>query len=168
MSKRKKAADEIFCRSCGEVIKTEAEICPKCGVKNSKSTSTRTGSRGSPSNQSTTTTHDPSNYETTVGENWYYAVAVPTVLSPLSFGVFMSQPSNSVISSIAMVTLLIGTFAPIIGLYFDRQYVRANSEWHPSRLWMVGFFFLYIVNFALAGFYLYRRYEVLGKPSLPD
>ena len=30
---REKAADEAFCRSCGAVIKKEAEICPKCGVR---------------------------------------------------------------------------------------------------------------------------------------
>lgn len=28
-----KGADEKFCESCGQVIKREAEICPKCGVR---------------------------------------------------------------------------------------------------------------------------------------
>ena len=28
-----KGSDESFCTSCGEVIKTMAEICPKCGVR---------------------------------------------------------------------------------------------------------------------------------------
>jgi len=28
-----KAADEMFCSSCGAVIKRAAEICPKCGVR---------------------------------------------------------------------------------------------------------------------------------------
>ena len=28
-----KAADEKFCHECGKVIKTLAEICPKCGVR---------------------------------------------------------------------------------------------------------------------------------------
>ena len=28
-----KGIDEVFCRSCGSVIKKEAEICPKCGVR---------------------------------------------------------------------------------------------------------------------------------------
>lgn len=28
-----KNSDEMFCHSCGEVIKREAEICPKCGVR---------------------------------------------------------------------------------------------------------------------------------------
>jgi len=30
---REKAADEAFCPSCGAIIKKEAEICPKCGVR---------------------------------------------------------------------------------------------------------------------------------------
>ena len=30
---REKAADESFCSSCGAIIKKEAEICPKCGVR---------------------------------------------------------------------------------------------------------------------------------------
>lgn len=31
--RRKKGADETFCSSCGAIIKKEAEICPKCGVR---------------------------------------------------------------------------------------------------------------------------------------
>lgn len=30
---REKAADEVFCSSCGAIIRKEAEICPKCGVR---------------------------------------------------------------------------------------------------------------------------------------
>jgi len=30
---REKAADEAFCSSCSAIIKKEAEICPKCGVR---------------------------------------------------------------------------------------------------------------------------------------
>ena len=33
---REKAADEAFCSSCGAIIKKEAEICPKCGVRQKK------------------------------------------------------------------------------------------------------------------------------------
>jgi hypothetical protein len=32
--RRTKSADEVFCASCGEPIKREAEICPHCGVRN--------------------------------------------------------------------------------------------------------------------------------------
>jgi hypothetical protein len=32
--RRGKNADEIFCGSCGAIIKAEAMFCPKCGVQN--------------------------------------------------------------------------------------------------------------------------------------
>lgn len=35
----KKAGDEQFCSSCGEVIKKEAEVCPECGVRQQSSSS---------------------------------------------------------------------------------------------------------------------------------
>ena len=31
--RRQKGADEKFCGSCGMIIKKEAELCPKCGVR---------------------------------------------------------------------------------------------------------------------------------------
>ena len=33
MPEQKKGLDEVHCRSCGAIIKKEAEICPKCGVR---------------------------------------------------------------------------------------------------------------------------------------
>jgi TM2 domain-containing membrane protein YozV len=36
---REKAADEAFCSSCGAIIKKEAEICPKCGVRQKRQNS---------------------------------------------------------------------------------------------------------------------------------
>ena len=30
-------SDESFCRSCGEIIKSLAEVCPKCGVRQRES-----------------------------------------------------------------------------------------------------------------------------------
>ena len=32
---KQKSADENYCRSCGRIIKKEAEICPHCGVRQS-------------------------------------------------------------------------------------------------------------------------------------
>jgi len=31
--RRAKGVDETFCQSCGAIIKKEAELCPKCGVR---------------------------------------------------------------------------------------------------------------------------------------
>jgi TM2 domain-containing membrane protein YozV len=36
---QEKAADEAFCTSCGAIIKKDAEICPKCGVRQKKQSS---------------------------------------------------------------------------------------------------------------------------------
>ncbi len=33
-NRKEKEGDEGFCSACGAVIKKEAEICPKCGVRN--------------------------------------------------------------------------------------------------------------------------------------
>ncbi|OQM27461.1 hypothetical protein DV38_19280 [Leptospira interrogans] len=34
-----KGMDEVFCSSCGSIIKKAAEICPKCGVRQKGSAS---------------------------------------------------------------------------------------------------------------------------------
>lgn len=73
---RSKAADEVFCRSCGEVIKEEAEICPECGVRNEKAESSTPTSTSS----LTVGKHDPSEYDTTVSETWYYGIAAGAVM----------------------------------------------------------------------------------------
>lgn len=157
--KRTKSADEIFCRSCGKRIKREAELCPSCGVRNKKITTSRTAST------SPTTTHDPSDYETTVGENWYYAIIIPSIFTIPVFALILVVPSDQpLLTTPVMFSLLGAVFLPIIGIYFDRLYVRANSRWNPSILWMVGLFVLYPLNVFLALFYLYRRREVLGEP----
>jgi hypothetical protein len=37
--------DEMYCQSCGEVIKENAEICPECGVRNGSGSTSMTDSR---------------------------------------------------------------------------------------------------------------------------
>jgi hypothetical protein len=41
-----KQVDECFCKSCGEVIKKDAEICVKCGVRQRHSVNTTTSVSG--------------------------------------------------------------------------------------------------------------------------
>jgi ribosomal protein L40E len=45
-TKPPKGADEKYCRSCGAVIKKQAELCPKCGVRQQGSKRSSTGSGG--------------------------------------------------------------------------------------------------------------------------
>lgn len=43
--RRTPGADEHYCSSCGEVIKKEAEICPECGVRQTRPASTSSKDR---------------------------------------------------------------------------------------------------------------------------
>lgn len=38
-------ADEQYCSSCGEIIKTKAEICPECGVRQQQESSSGSADR---------------------------------------------------------------------------------------------------------------------------
>lgn len=40
---QEKKADEAYCSSCGAIIKKEAEICPKCGVRQKRNSHSGNG-----------------------------------------------------------------------------------------------------------------------------
>ena len=42
--RRQKGADEKYCGSCGAIVKKEAELCPKCGVRQKPASETATTS----------------------------------------------------------------------------------------------------------------------------
>jgi hypothetical protein len=156
---REKSADEVFCRSCGESIKEEAEICPECGVRNAES-----GGSSDSSTPRRSTTHDPSNYTTTVTDTWWQGVAGATGIWVLT--VLLSSVSGS--GAGADVAGLLGILAWALlplSLYFDSEYVRANAHWNPSRWVYVGTAILLPMFCIVTGaVYLYRRHEVVGVP----
>ena len=43
--KNQKGADEIYCSSCGKIIKSMAEICPNCGVRQLNNSSNNNSSK---------------------------------------------------------------------------------------------------------------------------
>lgn len=153
---RKKGADEIFCRSCGEAIKQKAEICPHCGVRNNNTNSNI--------QKSTTraTTHDPSQYETTVADSWWYGVAGGTALWALVF--VLAAGAGDSIGAFGGLLALVAWVGLPLAAYFDMQYVRANSKWNPNTIFWVIFLAIWLVNIVAGGVYLYRRREVLGEP----
>lgn len=152
---KKLASDEIYCTSCGEPIKKEAEICPNCGVKN-KSKSSNSGKA--------TYSHDPSNYKTSVSGNWWHGIWISTLFWILILGASTTVPEGGSLGAF-FGFLILGSWIlmPLAG-YFDMQYVRANSNWDPNTiLWMIGFL-VWIVNIVGGTVYLARRHEALGEP----
>lgn len=151
-----KGADEIYCRSCGESIKQKAEICPHCGVRNEEST----GNEPSNSNR-VTRQHDPSQYTTTVSENWYYGVGTSLGLWTIAFAL---SSTTGVLSTVAGFAMLAAWALMPVAIYFDKQYLRANSQWNPSTLPWIAAALIPLVNIVASAVFLYRRHEVLGVP----
>lgn len=150
---REKGADEIFCRSCGEPIKKEAEVCPHCGVRN------QTVNSNTPLRSVGSKTHDPSQYETTVSDSWWYGIAGGTILWVLIF-MLLSSLGGSFVGFL----VLIAWIGLPLSAYFDMQYVRANGNWNPHTVvWVVGLS-LWLVNIPVGIAYLYRRHDILGEP----
>lgn len=154
---KEKGTDEIYCRSCGETIKEKAEICPHCGVRNEKA--------GSTSNKSTTsppsTTHDPTQFTTTVSGDWYYAIGGSVGLWIVAL---MFSSASSILGSIAGFSMLIAWAVMPVGMYFDKQYLRANSEWNPNALLWILAAIIPFISIIAGAVYLYRRHEVIGTP----
>lgn len=161
MSTRKKASDEIFCRSCGEPIKKEAEICPECGVRNKKA-SADTSNKNQASRSSVS--HDPSQYETTVSDSWWYGVLGGAILWLIVLIGVSSVPEGGPLSGFFGLLALIAWAIMPLGVYYDMKYVRANSKWNPNTVvWIVGML-IWIVNIVAGVVYLYRRHETVGEP----
>lgn len=156
---RQKAPDEIFCQSCGSAIKEEAEICPKCGVRNAEDKGSVGGSASRRS-----TDHDPTNYTTTVSDTWWQGVAGGTGLWFLAILLSVASNGGALENIMGLTGLLAWVLLPL-SLYFDTEYVRANAHWNPSRWVYVGTAAL-VPGFCVVtgAVYLYRRHEVLGVP----
>lgn len=158
-NERTKGADEVFCRSCGEPIKKEAEICPNCGVRNEKDSSS--SSQGSASS-TISTSHDPSQYETTVSDTWWYGVAGGTGLWVLVF--ILAGSAGDSLGAFAGFLAFVAWIGLPLAAYFDMQYIRANAKWNPNTgLWVI-LLAVWLVNIVAGAVYLYRRHEVLGVP----
>jgi hypothetical protein len=150
-----KALDEIFCRSCGEIIKEEAEICPECGVRNKQASSS--------SSTEKTVGHDPTQYETNVTDTWWYGVVAGIGLWVIILFATSGEPTGTLELILGLVVLVAWAIMPVAA-YFDMQYVRANSTWNPNTvLWVIGML-VWLVNIIAGAVYLYRRHETVGEP----
>lgn len=148
-----KVADEVFCRSCGEPIKQASELCPDYGVRNDNYRRSGGGTAG--------VGHNSAQCETSVSDTWWYGVAAGTgtwmLLVPAS-------AASSGLGAGGRLLVLIGSVGLRLSVYFDTQYVRANTEWNPRTAIWVILSALWFVNIVASAAYLYRRHQVLGEP----
>jgi predicted RNA-binding Zn-ribbon protein involved in translation (DUF1610 family) len=143
MVDEKPAGDEMYCSSCGEIIKEEAEICPECGVRktSSKSVSSR----------------DSADFQTSVSETWWYGVAAGTLIWTVFVAAAFVMPETWEPGSGVSLGILAAWFITPISVYFDTEYVRANSNWNPNiALWVI-LTIIWIANIPAGIAYLIRR-----------
>lgn len=152
-----KGVDEIYCRSCGEIIKRAAEICPECGVKNKAAPEQRSGT------SSTARSHDPSQYQTNVSDSWYLGIAAGVALWIALFAIGSVEPTGFLEAIFGLLALFAWAIMPI-AVYYDSKYVRANGDWDPNTVAWVIAMAVWLVNIVAGAVYLYRRHEVLGEP----
>ena len=163
----KKDGDEIFCRSCGEVIKKKAEICPECGVRNHKqenfsiSSSTQSTQQQQQQPQQTVVEkpHDPNKITTTVSEKWYYGVSAAIGVGLLGMAVPEEFGGGAF--------LIVAWVLMPVSVYYDLQYIRATTNWDPETALWVGVTAFPVLNVFPGAFYLFRRVN-LKKVSRPD
>ncbi|WP_280535403.1 zinc ribbon domain-containing protein [Halopenitus sp. POP-27] len=165
-------ADEVYCTSCGEPIKREAELCPNCGVRNDAAGGGRRGSGGAaggrPAGGATASagtaasgTGPATTDGTTVSDTWWYGVAGATALWVL---LLIASGAGGNLGAIGGLLLLVAWIGLPVSAYFDIQYVSANSDWDPNAvLWVIGLA-IWFVGIVAGVVYLYRRHETLGTP----
>lgn len=158
---RQKAADEVFCTSCGAAIKERAELCPECGVRNENQSVGGGGGAGrSPS--AGRERSEPVRTETTVSDSWWYGVAGFAGLWVVLLAIAGNEPAGS--GAFLGLLVLVAWLGLPLAAYYDMQYVRSRSQWRPSvGLWVLGLL-VWILNIPLAAIYLYRRHETVGVP----
>jgi hypothetical protein len=164
---RKKGVDEIFCRSCGEIIKKKAEVCPECGVRNHKQknspilSSTQSTQQQQQQPQQTTVEkpHDPNKITTTVSEKWYYGVSAAIGVGLLGMAVPEEFGGG--------FFLLVAWVLMPVSVYYDLQYIRATTNWDPETALWVGMTAFPVLNIFPGAFYLFRRVN-MEKVSRPD
>jgi len=159
MSDREKAADEVFCRSCGVAIKQVAELCPHCGVRNA---AYRPSGRSGHAQEASSAPRGPSRYETDVSDGWWRGIAGCVGLWIVALA--LTAASGEALSSVGGFLVFVAWAGLPLSAYFDVQYVRANGEWDPDTVVWVVVLSIWLVNVVAGAVYLYRRHTVLGVP----
>lgn len=145
-------ADEKFCRTCGELIKKEAEICPECGVRQDEagkpSTAGEQTTQPAGGTTQASTTESTQEVDEPVG-NIHYIVGLGMLMGVAGIGM----------GTDGVVLLLLSFPITIASMWYDIKNVNRSvrSDWNPSAgMYIVlMLFFWYVVGPV----YLYNRWQ---------
>jgi len=140
--------DMIYCPTCGEEIRRQAEICPECGVRNELNERSGASESGDSSNI----------------QGWYNVFVATYVGWVLAALWALMTPVGSESSVLLGFLLLVSWVGMPIAGYYDISNIREHTDWQPTLLWVVAFA-LWFVNLLVGAVYLYRRSEAELSPG---
>jgi hypothetical protein len=91
---------------------------------------------------------------------WSSLALSNTLLAP-HLGVRFSGYLTEIASVPILLSYAVSLFAPF-ALYHDRKYVREQSEWTPTLLYL--FVFIPLLNVLVSSVYLIQRHRFVGTP----
>lgn len=105
----------------------------------------------------------PKDYNPAVSDTWYYGIVSSVLIGGVAVSIGM--PLSTIIPAVDPIfgfLTMIAWIALPLSIYYDIQYVRANTTWNPiTGLWLIGSILL-PVNFFVGLFYLLRRRDSTG------
>lgn len=103
------AHDEVFCTSCGEIIKEQAEICPECGTRQKPEQGSMSGEYSIPEQRR----HE---LEKIAGKSVGVTIALGILISPLGY-VMVGKWGFAAINFFTLNYLLLGPILVPIHCY---------------------------------------------------
>ena len=151
-----KNADEKFCESCGNVIKKEAEICPKCGVRQKSIKNTLSVE---PSEKNRLVAFLLCTFLGLLGIHRFYAGKVVSGIMQILFG----WATFFIWNLVDWIMILSGTFRDIDGRRIvnwknmeNQNITKKESKGLIVFLWILSIFVMFI------GFIILFTYPIVG------
>lgn len=114
--------DEVYCTSCGEVIKEEAEVCPECGVRQK----TGDNDEGKPRELPDSRVYE---LQRVARKSPWVAVALGLLLSPAGYW-YVGRTGLAAVNFLTLNYLLLGIIIVPFHSYKIIKDARAELEVH--------------------------------------
>jgi hypothetical protein len=152
----------VFCHSCGEEIKKNAEVCPECGVANKHKPSAANDSTITDTNKikitapdEPTTTGPDEQEQSETGTYTKASLSKSFYLAVFAVGCGLLW----MLTAAGSKFFLVSWFLIPVMVYNDAEYVQKTASWNPSK-YVWAFLTLYpVLNIFVGLIYLVKRYS---------
>lgn len=94
---------------------------------------------------------------------WWIGIVAATVLWIVFWAMPIPEQSGP-FQGVWLLALFVAWGLLPVATYYDVREVRRESDWEPNALFWVGVSLIWLVNVPVAGAYLLRRRQKVGRP----